>query len=161
MAFTATDFTSNSTRAGKGLIQRIWNLISIVVPTSLQKRAASVLSPERSAPERKAETAAPARHSVKRASSTETAHTKRASSSRRQTSAKKAAAPKHKAASHHASASRKSTHSKTRTNHSHNHKAPKAESHLGNPKDVIPERHEDPAHSSGHRKIHIEKELHH
>lgn len=62
--------------------------------------------------------------------------------------------------SHHKKASASKPHHHKKSRHHVKHKRmEKTETRLQNPKDVIPESEQDPAHSPGHRHVHLEKEL--
>jgi hypothetical protein len=139
------DSQKQSRQSRAGIIRKIFNFISDVVPHH-QSKAASETPARSSSTEAKAK--APAKRSK---------HHKRASENRGHAHAQAHAKTKrHSASASKAkSAAASSAHRKPKKQ-----AVPQTERIQHNPKDVIPEQPHDPAHSPGHRRMHIEKELH-
>lgn len=132
-----------------GIIRTIFNFISNALPHH----------------QTKAKSASESANSARASSSsseakTKTAATKNSKKQVRASHGKTQAKTKNHAAPVKAKSVAKSASASSARRKQKKHAAPQVERTEHNPKDVIPGQPHDPAHSPGHRRVHIEKELH-
>jgi len=130
--------TKSEHQPRNGIVRKILNLLSVTMPASKAKRKKHAEYTQHAPVKAKAKS-----------------HSHSASHS------KSHHAPDESPRSHaHATKVQAKPHAKHKTHSSHKKAPVKPDHSLQNPKDVIPETPQDPAHSPGHRRLHIEKDLH-
>jgi len=147
-----------------GIIQKILNLLSITMPKPKSRSHKRSQSKSHSA---KAKTSSHSQAQAKHVQSQPVHHKKSAHTSEHKAEHraehKETSKANHKEAHKAKSASRRRRPKHHAATKQVTHATAKTDHALQNPKDVIPhESHQspDPAHSPGHRKVHIEKDLH-